>query len=127
MNRSVFVLPSSLTQTGDSFILFCIGLLNDNDTEIIAGSVNSTVGFRNSMYSVSSQRIDNSGDNVAISFSEFLFSHSGNFTCRSRSSGSERTVYISSKYLNSLVQFIFCCLFLQIIYLVPQQCYCHHQ
>lgn len=95
VNRSAFVLSS---QDGGTLRMFCIGLLGDNDTEITADTVNSTVGFINNLYTVSTNMpLDNSGDFVVISFSQFLFSYSGNFTCRSRSSGLEQTVYISSK------------------------------
>ena len=98
VNRSAFVLPSSLGQNG-AFVLFCIGLLGDTDTGITTDTINSTVGFSNDMYTVLGQQLDNSGDFVAISFLQFPFSYSGNYTCRSRISGSERTVFISSKYV----------------------------
>ena len=98
VNRSAFVIPSSLTQNG-GFQLFCIGILGDSNTEITADSINSTAGFSNNMYDVRSQQLvnDTSGDFVVISFVQFLVSHSGNFTCRSTFSGLERTVFISSK------------------------------
>ena len=96
IDRSAFVLPS---QNGGSFDMFCIGILGDNNTEIIADTINTTVGFINNMYSVTNLPLTGSGDFVHISFSQFLSSYSGNFTCRSRSSGLERTVFISSKLL----------------------------
>lgn len=97
VNRSAFLLPSSVSQGGGFFTLFCIGLLGDSGTEMTADTVNTSVGFRNSMYVVSSKQIDNSGDFIAITFLQFLFSFSGNFTCCSTLSGSERTVFISGK------------------------------
>lgn len=97
VNRSAFLLPSSLGQNSN-FRLVCIGLLGDNDTEVIADTINSTaVGFRNDFYEVFGQPLDNSGDFIAITFFQFLFSFTGNYTCHSRSSGSERTVFVASK------------------------------
>ena len=104
VNRSAFVLPSAVTtQNGAPFRLFCIGLLGDSNTEIIADTVNSTIGFSNNMYNIQSFQLisDTSGDFVVISFVQFLTSYSGNFTCRSRESGFERTVFISCKHFNS--------------------------
>lgn len=127
VNRSAFLLPSSLSQNG-GFILFCIGLLGDSDTEIIADTINSTAGFSDTMYIVSGQQqLDNSGDFIGISFFQFLFSYNGNYTCRSRSSGAERTVFLSSKCFYPPLQTKLDSLFFQIIKLVPWQCYCHHQ
>ena len=103
VNRSAFALPS---QNGESFNMFCIGLLGDNDTEIIADTINSTVGFMNNFYTVINSPLDNSGDFVVIAFSQFLSSYSGNFTCRSRSSGSERTVFISCKLFIKVFQIV---------------------
>ena len=97
VNRTAFVLPSSVAQNG--FLLFCIGLLGDTDTEITTDTINTTVGFSNDMYTVIRQQLDNSGDFTGISFMQFPSSYSGNYTCRSRTSNSERTVFISSKYL----------------------------
>ena len=97
VNRSAFALPSSFSQSGGTLVLTCFGILGDNNTEILSNSINTTVGFAGSDYAVRRIPLDVSGDSVNISFNTFSSSYSGNYTCHSRTSGAERTVFISSK------------------------------
>ena len=99
VNRTAFALPSSLTQSGGTLVLRCFGILGDINTEMLSNSINTTVGFTASDYSINRTPLDLSGDSVNIFFNTFSNSYSGNYTCRSRTSGAERTVFVSSKYL----------------------------
>ena len=94
MNRSAFALPSLFSGT---LMLTCFGILRDSNTEMLSNSINATVGFIGSDYSINRIPLDSSGDSVNIFFNAFSSLHSGNYTCRSRTSGAERTVFISSK------------------------------
>jgi len=92
LNRSAFALPSQYSQ----LTIFCFGILGDDNSVLTSSSITVTMGiFTN--YVVSNGSLDLSGDFVGISFSTFLSSYSGNYTCRSGTSGTERTVYISSE------------------------------
>ena len=94
VNRSAFALPSFFSGT---LMLTCFGILGDSNTEILSDSINATVGFTGSDYSINRIPLDMSGDSVDIFFNAFSSLHSGNYTCRSRTSGTERIVFISSK------------------------------
>jgi len=94
LNRSAFALPSPNQYS--QLTIFCLGLLGDDNSELTSTSITVTVGtFTN--YSVFNGPLDLSGDFVGISFLTFLNSYSGNYTCRSRTSNAERTVFISSE------------------------------
>ena len=93
VNRSAFALPS---QSYSQLTIFCLGILGDDSTELTSTSITVTLGtFTN--YVVVNGSLDTSGDFVGISFSTFLDSYSGNYTCRSRTSSTERAVLISSE------------------------------
>ena len=92
VNRSAFALPP---QPYINLRIFCLGIVGDDNTELTSTSINITAGvFTN--YAVNNGSLDISGDFVGITFFTFLESYSGNYTCRSRTSGTERTVLISS-------------------------------
>ena len=94
VNRSAFALPPLVN---GYLLIACIGILNNSDTEVLSNSINTTIGFTNSDYSINRTPLDVSGDSTSIQFSAFSSLYSGEYTCQSRTSGAERTVFISSK------------------------------